>query len=664
MLPPSPLHIELFWHPGDEALARPLAEHVYKKLNHDPTDNTLPGLGIQLFFSNQLFPVRKHRPPERLLRLVLLGPKLILDETWRSSLASFSEEDSATDHTQVTVCVGLISRAVKGAKLGVDLSGEENAPRALVDLAVLQCCRLLSGRERDGTRGRGAAPLKLFISHTKRDDDGRDLALLVEESLKTLRTERFFDEYNLQPGDHLDDTLKDNIDDAVIVAIRTDQYMSSPWCRTEVAYAKKACRPIVVVDALRHFETRTSTLLALLPSFRLDPGAKDEARLAQFLSFTALEVLRFLYTQQLLNRMKKAAILPEPSKLLVRPPDMHDLASTGSQDMVLAYPDPALSPEETQHLQRPDLSILTLTDIWGKVCEGHSIGISVGSADKDELLSLGLSELHIKDAARVIARSLLSAGGNLVYGGALELKGPALKGENFVSALFQMIDTYNRRGSAEFPPLTNYSAWPFWEGIDDAWQIQHLDALRVKLLERPYGAEKYSDMSIKDILSDPLGRAYAGISLSEMRKVIASSVDARVFLGGATYDFLGLMPGLLEEACGALDNDCPLYILGGFGGAAGLLVDALEGETPQAFTEGGLSAKRPEYSAMLEAARALPNPPDVDFTSALAKLHNCGAEGIAKRNGLSVDQNRMLWSTNDLDVGVALMMEGMRKIFA
>ena len=213
-----------------------------------------------------------------------------------------------------------------GADLAEDLTIQSaQAADQILQLAILQACRLLSGRPRD-TAGRPTerGTPEAFPSHTKRDQAGLKIATALKHHLDELRVGQFFDEVSIQPGDDLSSTLKDEIQHAALVAIRTDQYVTSPWCRMELDLAKRARRPMVVVDALATREQRSSPLLVNLPSVRLTDGETGSAeRLAWVTTSIALEVLRFLYSEQQLDLLNRAAALD--AILLTRPPEMRDL---------------------------------------------------------------------------------------------------------------------------------------------------------------------------------------------------------------------------------------------------------------------------------------------------------------------------------------------------
>ena len=141
-----------------------------------------------------------------------------------------------------------------------------------------------------------------------------------------MSVDRFFDEVSIQPGDSISDELRRSIKDSALVAIRTDGYVSSPWCRLEVALAKRAHRPMVVLDALFDKEPRSSPFLTNLPSIRVaaDTIAAD-SQLERVANFLGLEVLRFLYAQLQLQLLKENELVARDAILLPRQPEPRDL---------------------------------------------------------------------------------------------------------------------------------------------------------------------------------------------------------------------------------------------------------------------------------------------------------------------------------------------------
>ena len=105
----------------------------------------------------------------------------------------------------------------------------------------------------------------------------------------------------------------------------------------------------------------------------------------------------------------------------------------------------------------------------------------------------------------------------------------------------------------------------------------------------------------------------AAVTLSAMRRLgmegmaidipdlpspeIVPPITARVILGGKVHGFRGIVPGIFEEALITLERQCPLYVLGGFGGATEVLAKALlepAAGRPNEFTVDWLKAAESE----------------------------------------------------------------------
>src|SRR5437762_14359 len=64
-------------------------------------------------------------------------------------------------------------------------------------------------------------------------------------------------------------------------------------------------------------------------------------------------------------------------------------------------------------------------------------------------------------------------------------------------------------------------------------------------------------------------------ALSAMRRHVTALTDARVLVGGRLSGYAGTMPGLVEEAILSLQHRQPVYVAGGFGGAAAAIARVL-----------------------------------------------------------------------------------------
>jgi hypothetical protein len=676
---PLPLQVHVIWHPKSDPECRPLAEKIYLTFNRDAYQPLVPGIGIPVFFRCASGPDNQNSGPAPIavpdtqfdLRIALLTSDFVIDPNWLVFLESSTQEVRTKSDSAALVAFGLNPGMAEGGARVIQFdSAGKRTTDLLIQHVLLQACRLLGGRPRtSANRLRGAAPMRLFLSHTKRDTIGLQTAEALKKYLDNLAVDRFFDDVSIQPGDDITQELIEGISDSGLVAIRTDGYVASPWCRKELALAKRARRPMVVVDALTGTEARSSPFLANLPSIRVNPGELTEDVLDRVTNFIGLEVLRFLHAGRQLALLKVQGLLPRDAVLLARPPEARDLvmAAQCSHDQgvarpIFAHPDPVLAAEESEDLSFYEATLVTPTTLWHKRLERLRLGISASSGEETDLAAIGLSRLHIEDAVRIFARQGLAAGAMLVYGGSL------VPG-NLTEALFEMIGAYNKGGLVEFPRLINYAAWPWSQDVDAGWLAKRRRMLEVRPCEPPADAKEFSAGEgpghVQRLMKTVEGRYALARSLTAMRQKITVETDARVVLGGKVAGFSGLMPGIVEEVLLATRRSQPVYVAGGFGGAAQVVAAAFQGQRPPRLSNGYQQCISSEYSATLsfyEGRRSQATSlglDDASYDTVSAELEKYGVRGLAATNGLTEEENLELFTTGSADAALFLVMKGL-----
>ena len=662
MQPTNALSVELYWHPDSTSICKPFAESIYKELNRDPHKSARIGLEIPVYFyTKPQFPENREQA-EKVLRLLFVTADIELYDDWIEFKSNLREEDQSSPTSCLFVPVIVEKDLIEGERFAFDFSNNStNDHNSLIDFTISQCCRLLSDRLNPRSHKEAIVALKLFLSHKKNDGWGEDLAIMIEEVLRKSRNETFFDGYTIQYGDELTPILEQNIKESIFVAIRTDRYSSSVWCRKEIAFAKEKERPIVIVDALKKIDERNSSLLSNLPVVRFNPEIPRGDELSRIARFIKKEVLRFLYGKERLRLLQKNVPLPN-TKILVRPPDIYNLQMIQSCDEDIFYPDPILSSEESAWINSLEKDFITPLSAWKSKLSGKAIGLSIGNVSESELLEIGISNLHITDAERVIARYLLCSGANLVYGGVHELCESNNKNENLLTTLLETVESIKFMNSTDSTPLTNYVAWPYLTLYKKNWMAQLRPILKVNLLPIPQNSSSFDEMSIDEILNNLEGRVETAFSLSNMRELVVKNSDARIVLGGKTHNFTGFLPGILEESIYAIEHKQPLYILGGFGGTSALITMCLRKENPIEFSMDWQLKNTKGYNELLESAKKHPNYKPIDYGNLVNSLNNFGVESIRKINGLTEEENYQLWETNNLDVAIPLIIRGISNI--
>lgn len=122
--------------------------------------------------------------------------------------------------------------------------------------------------------------LKVFVSHTKRSSEGEgerldELIERVRYVIANTRLGEYFDASDLQPGQDWASDIERNARTSALLAVRSDLYASREWCQREIATAKRAGMPVVILDALTVGEHRGSFLMDHVARVPNRSGADD-----------------------------------------------------------------------------------------------------------------------------------------------------------------------------------------------------------------------------------------------------------------------------------------------------------------------------------------------------------------------------------------------------
>lgn len=224
---------------------------------------------------------------------------------------------------------------------------------------------------------------------------------------------------------------------------------------------------------------------------------------------------------------------------------------------------------------------------------GRSIAISV--SESADLQRLGLSELHLQLTIAELSRAIVIAGGSVVYGGAIQqgfTKIVLEEAERYsnAAAAFEHIVPYNEHATRSPEDLQRYAA-----SLGVKSTVQFLDADGVP-------------RSVRDVRTadDDLGMREPAAALSAMRSHTTEIASARVVVGGKVSGFAGSMPGVAEEAAATLKAGKPLYVAGGFGGAATLVGSIVTPQLYQWLPPGLPADVTGELRVLVESALKLP----------------------------------------------------------
>lgn len=523
------------------------------------------------------------------------------------------------------------------------------------------------------------APVRLFFSHAKIDlnEDSRDPVRLTRDLIlkNELPIDEWYDAQKITTGQDFADAITAGIRDcSIMLAFRTDQYGSRPWCRREVLEAKRLGAHILIVDVLETGESRSFPYAGNVPTIRWqfrDP--RVDAR--RVIDRAVLEALRFKH-----NRAELDGIAEEGETILPAPPEAVTLAHSYADENVkktFLYPDPPLGREELEVLQqlRPNALFVTpLTKIarWPRPSRIEVITVSI--SESDDVRKYGLSTDHFDTLTDEIHLYLLLAGLKIAYGGAL--KGGSVVGSNFTLRLFELVRAYSKLAEGvNVKPLKeailNIAPWPLYLNYGESeWALFSGEIADYKAGPRP--DLPWSDDEIfpieggrsRVLLSDTPQRRYAWArGLTAMRELITVHSNARLVIGGKLKGFAGLLPGVIEEAWISLKAKKPLFLIGGFGGAARAVSDQLSEVERLEFTEDWAEQNIPDY----ELTKALYDQHGGQFMSlaqigANIKEYRQSGFTVALKNGLNDLENQELIFSTDPRRIVELILMGLSRL--
>jgi hypothetical protein len=518
---------------------------------------------------------------------------------------------------------------------------------------------------------------RVFLSHAKADG-----AALTEELVAHFRTETrvdaWYDATDVHAGEALGRQLEQAASDGVVLVVRTDRYSESPWCAMELLAAKRAGVPIVTLLATDDGEPRASAYGGNHRTMNWKSGREREV--------VARCVQAWLHGHHFRAHAAAAlarAGLPSDSEIVSRRPELLDVAVVPSKSPLLVHPDPPLTEGEASLLRtaRPALRIGTPNTLLGRVMLAHdpepplsgtAMALSLSVAEdlprlEDGAVGSGLTQGHLDDALYAIVLATLHSGARIGYGGDFRTH------DGYAKKLSDLHRSRRRLGTGRHSQLICFLDDSQREG--DAAEEMEFWPVPV---EAPIGASDFGP-GVRSVLWH-----------LAMREEMASRCEARILLGGkfrptekqGDGGYVGPWPGVLEEAWRTLRAGKALYVVGGFGGVAGVIARMLTtGVIPPIFAAAAHRGKPLEKLASeVDAARAvLAERADPAVLLANAAGGFDGIEQLAEHvlqrwqrfqngerdawpNGLDFAENERIFRSTDPTEITHVVFEGLRRI--
>jgi hypothetical protein len=282
---------------------------------------------------------------------------------------------------------------------------------------------------------------------------------------------------------------------------------------------------------------------------------------------------------------------------------------------------------------------------------GRRIAISVSVSE--ELGYLGLSSQHLDDISIEIARYLIVNGATLLYGGDLRNGG--------FTKLFAELSYQYRTLCDKERRFENYFPFPNSQTVsleDKATFIKQ--QIEPVIIDVPKHLGAIDKGRKYDPFSNIEDRYIYSECFADMRKRMAIESDARILLGGKQKGYLGYIPGIIEEAYQSLIAKKPIYLLGGFGGATKSLITLIQGQRPKELTNEFHydSEFLLEFRKYCEGKSSL----NIDYDYLVNFFQQNTIESISTQNGLSIEENIIIFESTNIHELIFLIIKGLRNI--
>lgn len=279
----------------------------------------------------------------------------------------------------------------------------------------------------------------------------------------------------------------------------------------------------------------------------------------------------------------------------------------------------------------------------------QDLEVAVSISESPDLAWLGFGEVHLVEAMLEFARHIFLLGGTVGYGGDLRAGG-------FTEHLLTLAE---KIASPKQQVIHSYLAWPIHLSLVQSRVDAMAASVRFDRLPEVTG-----DVDPSLPLSGPNRQLIFARNLTAMRQAMAEQSAVRIVLGGRTAGAQGAMPGVVEEALIAVERRTPLFVLGGFGGCARVVWDAIEGGTPRELDLDYQDRHGQSYRDLVRdynAWAAGAGQRAVDYDGIRAAFAAAGPGGL--NNGLSAAENHRLARTPYVPEMVALVLLGCRRLF-
>lgn len=506
--------------------------------------------------------------------------------------------------------------------------------------------------------------IRLFLSHAKKGDTGLKHAKAIKKFIDNSNMQGFFDVNDISSGFKFDEEIEKHIKRSTLIAIESDAYSTRYWCQREILTAKREKRPIILVNSLEEYEDRVFPAASNIPCVHITAEPLNDKDILRILIAALLETIRFEHARKLLTYYRNQKWIDQNAVIFARPPEIQQIVeilkkNKKSNNLVICYPEPPLYKEETEWADY--FNIIVSTPLWSSDKKSYKnkkfrIGLSIADYQPDGYDKQNQDLDELKRFSQSLARHLLANKHTLIYGG-------DLRNDGFTQFILDEATVLRDRLQLDKLFVENYLAWPLNVKQENLkWYANY------NTVVKPVSASIPDDIKslIHDISTflppDCLENKYIwSRCLTTMREESIKSSDIRILVGGKFENYLGKMPGVLEEFLIAYKQDLVIFLVGGLGGLTKKLCISIKNrKIEEEFTEEWQINHNNAYKDLQKIASQ--HGKHTDYDNLKEVIENITIPILAERAGLTNEEYERLMTTPFIDESIYLILKSIKNL--
>lgn len=639
-----PLEIRVYWDSGFD-YGQEYANLIFQHFSRNEGVSVEYNLGIPVYFFNTPESGIKHIQSQITICFVFLDDSFVINnKKWNKTIEFLSQVRSEKKVYIIPVKFSDVAFSTFGQLALLNFIIPEDKTKndkflLAVAYSIYSC--LFNGDNQN------KISIPLFLSHCKKSEGLRvckNIRNYISDNKSPISL--FFDENDIGFGEKFDIKIEDSIKNSTLVIIYSDGYSNREFCKREVLYAKQNERPIVLIEYLQNGEDR------LFPYLGNTKIIKIEKNINYFkLIFEVLkESIRIEYFKKK-NTTLISYFYPRETnyKIILYAPELLTVSFRKDKKETIIYPNPLLGNEELKILQSqfPNKTFLTpilyVTSSTNYASLLNKISISFSISETEEIKRSPDVLFRSSEVLSNISRYLIACGAKIIYSGNL-----VYDKFNFLDTLMNQFVSYKQWLDNENRISTDFFEYIYIDSISDIPKSKMAEISTIGSLT-PIKA-------VKTHFSNELNLA---LSYTKLRDEVASKVKVSIFIGGK-YDFYsGVMPGVLEEFLKAVEHKNSIYLIGAFGGITSEIIDLISNRRIKGVINNNLLKTKETFYKELNDYQTESHKEKIDFDK-IAKTIGTFKTTLL-RNGLTEEENLVLFQSDDPDLISYLILKGIKK---